>query len=272
MRKPHAVRIKPKQSLGQNFLVDDNIVRNIVRDLDLDRNDAVVEIGPGLGALTRELAEHLDSLIIIEIDQRAVEKLSKEFASSQVTIIHRDVLDVSLKELQQRLGRKLRVVGNIPYHLTSPILFKIFDEHDSVSDLTIMIQREVAKRILAQPGTKEYGILSVLTRWYGTPRMFFTVSPNCFYPKPKVTSTVIQIQLHETIPYDVRRDVFTAVVKTAFGKRRKVLRNSLAYLPYDEAVVQKIIADHTTVMERRPEQLSMEEFVNLARLFEEHAE
>ncbi len=270
MRKQLAVRIKPKQSLGQNFLVDDNIVRNIVRDLNLQKDDIVVEIGPGLGALTRELAKNLERLIVVEIDQRAVEKLTKEFSGSNVTVIHGDILDIPFANISKQSGRNIRVIGNIPYHLTSPILFKVFDEHASVRDLTIMIQREVAKRILAEPGSKEYGILSVITRWHGKPRMLFSVSPNCFYPKPKVTSAVIQITLHKNAPYNVNNVILTTIVKTAFGKRRKVLRNSLTYLPYDEAIVRKIISEQREMMDRRPEQLTLEEFAELAGIFQQN--
>ena len=269
MRQSHPVRIKPKQSLGQNFLVDENIVRNIVRDLKLANDDVVVEIGPGLGALTRELARHVSRLVIVEIDSRAVDELRKEFSEPDVTILHADILEVSLSELSRQHGKKLRVVGNIPYHLTSPILFKVFEERESVADLTFMIQREVARRILAEPGSKENGILSVLTRFYGEPRMLFTVSRNCFYPKPDVTSAVIQVRLFDAPPYGVGAAGFATLVKTTFGKRRKMLRNSLLYLPYEEGIVKALLSDNGDLMDRRPEQLSIREFVTLAQAIEQ---
>jgi 16S rRNA (adenine1518-N6/adenine1519-N6)-dimethyltransferase len=268
MRQPRPVRIKPKQSLGQNFLVDENIVRNIVRDLKLAEDDAVVEIGPGLGALTRELVRHVSRLDIVEIDARAVEELRTEFSEPDVTILHEDILEVSLAGLARRRGRKLRVVGNIPYHLTSPILFKVFEERDSVADLTFMIQREVARRILAEPGTKENGILSILTRFYGEPKMLFTVSRNCFYPKPDVTSAVVRVRLFDAPPYPVGAAAFATLVKTAFGKRRKMLRNSLLYLPYEEGIIQALLSGNGELMDRRPEQLGVREFVTLAQAIE----
>lgn len=270
MRQSPPVRIKPKQSLGQNFLVDENIVRNIVRDLALRGDEIVIEIGPGLGALTRALLPHAGRLVIVEIDRRAIEGLRDEFAGAGVEILHADILEVSFGELRRRHGQKLRVVGNIPYHLTSPILFKVFEERDAVADLTVMIQREVARRIVAAPGTKDNGILSVMSQFFAVPRMLFTVSRNCFYPKPDVTSAVVQLRMHDAPPYDVDAAVFATVVKTTFGKRRKMLRNSLLYLPYDEEAIQRVISEQGALMDRRPEDLTIREFVTLAQAMERH--
>jgi 16S rRNA (adenine1518-N6/adenine1519-N6)-dimethyltransferase len=269
MRKSAPVRIKPKQSLGQNFLVDDNIVRNIVRDIAPEDADVMVEIGPGLGALTRVIAPLVRRLIVVEIDERAVAELRAEFAGTGVEIRHADILDVSLAAISAEHGRKLRVVGNIPYHLTSPILFKAFEEHGAVADLTIMIQREVAARILAPPATRENGILSVMTRFFAEPRMLFTVSRNCFYPKPDVTSAVVQLRFFPEPPFSVDPALFAAVVKATFGKRRKMLRNSLLYLPYEEEIAQGVIDAHAGLMDRRPEQLDVRDFVHLAQSLEQ---
>ena len=263
------VDIKPKQSLGQNFLVDDNIARNIVRDLQLHENDVVVEIGPGTGALTAHLVGHVRHLVVVEIDGRVVDDLQRRF-ESRVVILHQDFLETDLGALQNRFQQKLRIVGNIPYHLTSPILFKVFETFSAVRDLTMMIQREVAQRIVAQPGSKKYGILSVFSRFYGIPKLFFHVSPNCFYPKPKVTSSVIHIDLHEQLPYVVNNELFQHVVKASFGKRRKTLRNSLTFLPYEEAMVEKALSAIDFPLEKRPEDLSLEKFVQLTRLLEQH--
>lgn len=269
MRQSGPVRIKPKQSLGQNFLVDDNIVRNIIRDAALQSDDVVVEIGPGLGALTRAIAPLVRRLIVVEIDGRAVDELRREFEDTAVEIRHADILEISLAEISAAHRQKLRVLGNIPYHLTSPILFKAFEEHEAVADLTIMIQREVAGRILAVPGTKDNGILSVMTGFFAEPRMLFTVSRNCFYPKPDVTSAVVQLRFFPAPPYRVNPAVFAAVVKATFGKRRKMLRNGLLYLPYEEETIQGVIAAHPGLMDRRPEQLSVREFVTLAQSLEQ---
>ncbi len=258
------VHIRPKQSLGQNFLVDENISRKIARSLYLTKEDAVIEIGPGQGALTKHLVLQARHLIAVEIDGRVVDELQKSFASPGVTILHQDFLECTLAVWSKKFKDKLRIVGNIPYHLTSPILFKVFDERAAVYDLTMMVQKEVAQRIVAKPRTKSYGILSVLSHFYGTPKILFTVSPNCFYPKPNVTSAVIQMKLHETIPGKVDEFVLKTVVKTTFGKRRKTLRNSLKYLPYEQSEIENILNNIQFSLERRPEELSVEEFIDLS--------
>jgi len=262
-------RLRPKQSLGQNFLVDDNISRKIVQSLSPKADDVVLEIGPGQGALTRHLAGRLRRLIAVEIDQRVVENLRERFESKQTTIVHENFLDIRLEEWQKKFQKRLRVVGNIPYHLTSPILFKIFESRSAVSDCTLMMQKEVAQRLTAKPGTKVYGILSVLMQFYGTAKQVFIVSPNCFYPKPKVTSAVVQIHLHEQLPSRVNEQVFRTVVKTSFGKRRKTLRNCLKYLPYDETVIDTIVHKLDFALRKRPEQLTLEQFVELTNNIED---
>lgn len=263
MGKSARITVVPKRSLGQNFLVDDNIARNIVRDLHLVPDDVVVEIGPGQGALTKHLASRSQHLIAMEIDRRVIEDLEKQFSSPCVSILREDFLEARLAELSQTYGRKLRVVGNIPYHLTSPILFKVFEERDAVQDLTVMMQREVARRIVAKPRTKEYGILSLFSQFYGSPRLLFDVSQNCFYPKPKVVSTVVQITMRDALPADLDANLFASVVRTAFGKRRKTLRNNLKYLPYDDDVLGKLYLTTTLSLDRRAEELTVEEFTIL---------
>ena len=257
------LRVRPKQSLGQNFLTDQNIARNIVRSLKLRPDDPVVEIGPGQGALTGLLAAATTNLVAVEIDRRVVENLRERFGSLGARIVHGDILTVDYGGLVPSGGGRLRVVGNIPYHLTSEILFGIFDAWRSVRDATIMIQREVAKRLTAAPGTKEYGILSVCTRFYGTPELLFTVSPNCFYPKPAVTSAVVRITLHDNVDRSVDERLFRTVVRTAFGKRRKTLRNSLQDLQFTEEQLAAILSDDTLGLKRRAEELSVEQFVEL---------
>ena len=258
------VPVRPKQSLGQNFLVDDNIARRIVRNLDLSPEDFLLEIGPGRGSLTRHLAGRVHRLLAVEIDGRVVEELREHFASEKVSIIHGDFLEVSLEKCRQEFGaEKLRIVGNIPYHLTSPILFKLFEEYASVSDCTIMMQHEVARRLTAKPRTKARGILSVFTQFYGEPKLLFDVSPNCFYPKPKVRSTMVRIRFREALPGALDDEIFRNVVKTTFGKRRKTLRGSLQYLPYHECTVGKIVDELDFPLDRRPEELSVAEFVTL---------
>jgi 16S rRNA (adenine1518-N6/adenine1519-N6)-dimethyltransferase len=260
--------MRPKQSLGQNFLVDDNISRKIVQSLSLKADDVVLEIGPGHGALTQHLAGTVRHLIAVEIDQRVVENLRERFDSRQTTILHEDFLNIRLDEWQKKYKTPLRVVGNIPYHLTSPILFKIFEERTAVCDCTLMMQKEVARRLIQKPGTKEYGILSVFTQFYGVPKLLFTVSPNCFYPKPKVTSAIVQIRMHDKLPFRVNEKRFKEVVKTAFGKRRKTLRNSLKYLPYEQEQVEQVLKNFDFPLDKRPERLSVGQFAELTNKIE----
>jgi 16S rRNA (adenine1518-N6/adenine1519-N6)-dimethyltransferase len=267
MTPARQVAVRPKQSLGQNFLVDENIVRNIVRDMNLGPDDVVLEIGPGTGSLTQYLAGRTKHLVIVEIDGRVIDNLRERFASPAVTIVHEDILDTDIAGLAVKMGCRLRVAGNLPYHLTSPILFRLFECFGAVRDATFMIQKEVAQRITARPGTKEYGILSVMTLFYGTARTLFDVSPSCFYPKPRVISTVIQISFHDTGKPGADADpgLFSTVVRTTFGKRRKTLRNSLRYLPFEEPVIDRILGNLRFPLERRPETLSLDEFAELTR-------
>lgn len=256
------IRVRPKQSLGQNFLTDDNIARNIVRALNPAPEDVVVEIGPGRGALTGHLVGRVGRLIAVEIDQRVVGALREQFPT--VEIIHGDFLATPLATWHERFGRPLRIVGNIPYHLTSEILFRIFDEHAHVADAILMMQKEVARRITATPGSKAYGILSVAAQFYGRPKLLFDVSANCFYPKPKVVSTVLQLTMHRPFPHAVDERLFRTVVRTAFGKRRKTMLNSLQDLPVPAALLARLGRLESIDPTKRAEQLDVQDFVRLS--------
>jgi len=255
--------VRPKRSLGQNFLVDDNIARKIVASLHLQKDDVLLEIGPGHGALTKYLAQSVRHLIAVEIDGRVVDTLRTTYGSSSATILHQDFLETDIHSFARKFRTRIRVVGNIPYQLTSPILFKIFDEHRSVCDVTMMVQREVARRIVAKPGTRNCGILSVMSQFYGTPKVLFTVSSNCFYPKPNVTSTVLQMKLFQKPQSPVDVELLRTVVRTAFGKRRKTLRNSLKFLPFDKDIVAKVFPGITIPLNRRAEELTIDHWINL---------
>jgi 16S rRNA (adenine1518-N6/adenine1519-N6)-dimethyltransferase len=256
---------RPKQSLGQNFLVDGNIARKIVRAIAPASGEVVLEIGPGRGAITGLLAESECRLVLVEIDRRLTGELAERFPPSRAEVVHGDILDVPLASLAERFGTKLRVVGNIPYHLTSPILFKLFDEFGSVSDCTLMVQKEVAARIVSKPGVKDYGILSVMTRLHGEPEVLFDVSPTCFYPRPRVTSSIVRVTMRDKLPADVDLALLRSVVRGTFGKRRKTLRNSLRYLADAGTVPAESLPGSPVPLELRPEQLSPEDFIALTR-------
>lgn len=250
--------IAPRKSLGQNFLQDGNIIRKIVAAIAPQQGDVVLEIGPGTGALTKELAGTC-RLTAVEIDARAVELLRATFGH-RVDVREGSVLDVDLHAFAREAGAPVRVVGNIPYNLTSEILFWIFDAADAVRDATLMIQDEVADRLIAQPRTKEYGILSVCSQHYATPKRLFGVSRSCFYPVPDVDSAVVSLSIQPRTA-NIDDGAFRTLVRSTFGKRRKTIRNGLSYLGLSKSVLDSL-GDITT---KRPEELSAVDFAELAK-------
>lgn len=210
---------------GQHFLKDPNILRKIVDEINPLPDDLIIEIGPGYGALTKDLLSKVKKLTAIEIDRNAAGYLKEHF--SDLDIINEDILNTELNKLIEGKN-KLRVVGNIPYNLTSPILFKLIENIDIVNDAVFMVQYEVAKRITAQKSTKDYGILSVLLRYFGRSKLCFKISPNVFYPKPKVFSALIHIYFQPQNISTEEKKLFISVVKACFGNRRKILKNSLS--------------------------------------------
>jgi 16S rRNA (adenine1518-N6/adenine1519-N6)-dimethyltransferase len=249
---------KPIKSLGQNFLRDENILRKIVESLKLHDGDIVVEIGPGQGALTKHLVEFPITLIGIEVDQRAIDLLQQNFGNT-MTIYHTSVLDANMHTLSEKHQKKLKIVGNIPYYLTSEILFWLFDARMVITDATIMMQLEVARRLVAPPKNKEYGILSIFTQFYTDCEILFKVSRNCFYPKPSVDSAVVRLNFKDTLP-QVDEKLFRSVVRATFGKRRKTLRNGLKSLELDDEILDLVPFD----LKKRPEDLSVDEFLSLS--------
>ncbi len=257
-----AGRLLPRKSLGQHFLRDPNIVRKILSSIAPQPEEHLLEIGPGEGALTRVLAGSVATFVAVEIDRRAVERLRAELGTS-VEIIERDILSLSFNALARERGipGPWRVVGNIPYGITSPILFAILDDRPAVRDATLMVQREVARRLVARPGTKEYGILSVFCRVFAETELLFDVSRNAFRPVPSVTSSVVRIR-----PFPASRVVlsdeasFRQVVRFVFGQRRKMLRHSLGGL----ADMRRWALPREFALRERPEDLNPEDLAELA--------
>jgi 16S rRNA (adenine1518-N6/adenine1519-N6)-dimethyltransferase len=255
--------LAPKKSLGQNFLRDENVARNIVESLELHSDDVVLEIGPGQGALTKYLCSRAKEILAVELDERAIGVL-RETLGESVRLIHADVLKVSLASLSHEYKARLRVVGNIPYNITSDILFWLFDGCDAVRDATLMVQQEVARRFVAQTGTKEYGILSIFSQYYSTPEFLFKVSRNSFFPRPNVDSAVVRFHLRSQLP-SCNRELFKAVVRGTFGKRRKTLRNGLRYMGFTDDQLERVGID----LSRRPETLTLEDFLTLTKELEQ---
>jgi 16S rRNA (adenine1518-N6/adenine1519-N6)-dimethyltransferase len=251
--------LKPKKNLGQNFLRDENVLRKIAGSLHLQKKDIVLEIGAGHGALTKYLIPEAGAVLAVEFDERAIPALREQF-NDTVSIIQDDILKVDIRSLARLHGSKLRIVGNIPYYLTSDILFYIFENRDVIFDATLMMQLEVAHRLVARPKTKEYGILSIFTQLNTECEQLFKVSRNVFFPRPKVDSAVVRLHMRATRP-DFDEAAFRSVVRSTFGKRRKTLRNGLKFLDIGGSALKNIAFD----LDRRPEDLSIEEFIRLTK-------
>jgi len=249
--------VRPKKHFGQHFLRDKNIARKVADALSYRGYEYVVEVGPGTGMLTDFLTEKPVRLILIEKDRESVEFLKKKYAGKDIRIIEGDFLKIDLPALTQ--GKEFAVIGNFPYNISSQIVFKILENRNYIPEAAGMFQKEVAERLAAGPGSKTYGILSVLTRLYYDVKILFTVPPSVFYPPPKVMSAVVKFTRKKEFP-NVDYQEFASFVKKAFNQRRKTLRNSLknANLP-----TGKLPADWGS---KRPEALSPEDFVRLFRL------
>lgn len=246
--------VKPKKSLGQHFLTDQNIARKIVESLDVSDTADVLEIGPGMGILTHHLTQKPQiNLTLIEIDTESVNYLKSHFGNSDIRIIHADFLHADLDSL---FDGKFAVIGNFPYNISSQIFFKILENKDKATQVVGMLQKEVADRFCAVHGNKTYGILSVLLQAFYQIEYLFTVSEHVFVPPPKVKSAVIRLIRNDRKSTDCDELLFHKVVKTAFNQRRKVLRNALKPLGY---IVPEPFAG------LRAEQLSVENFFELTR-------
>ena len=251
------IKIKPLKKFGQNYLTDNNILNKIVKEISPSSDDNLIEIGPGLGALTEKLIAISPNITAVEIDTRVVNDLSVKFP--QLKLIHADFLKISLKDLFQIKNKKLRIVGNIPYNLTSPILFKMISSTELIQDSVLMVQLEVAKRMISKKGVKDYGILAVLIQHFAEVKLCFKVSSNVFYPKPKVDSAVIRLNFKDDFFDHYQKEIFIRIVKAAFGNRRKTLKNSLS-----NSIFAGVNFSNSNIdLSLRAEQLDEKDFINL---------
>jgi 16S rRNA (adenine1518-N6/adenine1519-N6)-dimethyltransferase len=263
--------IRPQHKLGQNFLTDARVLDGIVEASRIGPEDLVLEIGPGLGTLTQRLARAAGRVVAIELDQNLVGILKKTVVDYQpnVEVIHGDANRIDLhKLLGERLpaGKKAKVAANLPYYITTPLLMRLLEERLPLDHICVMVQREVADRMTAPPGGKDYGALSVAVQYYTEPSIAVQVGRGAFLPPPEVESAVVAMKVRSTPPVDAPHDEFFRVVKAAFGQRRKALGNALAAgLGLDKANVQEAL--HLAGIDpiRRGETLSLEEFANLTR-------
>ena len=253
-------QVKPKKALGQHFLTDLTIAEDIALTLSDYMDVPVLEVGPGMGVLTQFLLDEGHNLKVVEIDDESVDYLNKNFKKLKDRIIEEDFLQLNLDKVFEG---KICVIGNYPYNISSQIFFKVLDYRDKVICCSGMLQKEVAERIAAKPGTKTYGILSVLLQaWYDI-EYLFTVPEHVFYPPPKVKSGVIRLKRNNVTELGCNERLFKTIVKASFGQRRKTLRNSLkVFFTKDKETL------NTEIFKLRPEQLSVAQFIELTRLVE----
>jgi 16S rRNA (adenine1518-N6/adenine1519-N6)-dimethyltransferase len=258
---------RPKKSLGQNFLIHERVIDAILRLLDLAGDDEILEIGPGLGFLTRRLLEHAAKVWAVEVDSVLLERLRRDkfAADPKFELIHGDILEVALPVSLS--GNKLKVAGNLPYSISTPVLFRLFDWREHFSTMVLMLQKEVADRMASAPGTKDYGTLSVWCRVHGRIAEKVAVSPEAFFPRPKVRSTVLKFELHaEPLVNPEEVSALRAVVRAAFNQRRKTVGNALsAWLKGGRSEIDRLLYAVDIDPQRRGETLQVEEFIKLAR-------
>ncbi len=209
---------KPKKRFGQNFLQDENILINIVKEINPQPDDSIIEIGPGYGALTQKLISATKNLIAVEIDNELVKVIKERFP--QLHLINEDFLETDLSKLSSQ-EKKLRIVGNIPYNITSPILFKLIENNKLIKDAVFMVQLEVAKRMTADRGVKDYGILAVVLKYFTETKLCFKISPNVFFPKPKVFSALVHIQFQSNGKTRRRAKIIHPNCQSCFWKQKK---------------------------------------------------
>ncbi len=264
-----------KKSLGQNFIIDVNTLKNIVTTAGVTKENGVIEIGPGIGALTEQLAIHGKKVVAFEIDQRLLTVLEDTLSKyDNVEIIHQDILKANVQEvIDQHLNdvEEIKVVANLPYYITTPILMKLLMNKIPVQDITVMIQKEVADRMAAKPNTKEYGSLSIAVQYYTEATVELIVPKTVFMPQPNVDSAVLHLKLRKEPPVYVEdEELFFAIVQASFAQRRKTLSNNLGRHfkeKWSKDQINSWLEEINIDSRRRGESLSIEEFTNIANMF-----
>ena len=260
-----------QKKFGQNFLIDSHVLDKIVSAAQITKDDCVVEIGPGIGTLTQYLAAAAGNVVAVEIDRALIPILQETLAEyDNVTIIHEDILKVDMEALSQRYndGKPLKIVANLPYYITTPIIMSLFENHVPVRSITVMVQKEVAERMQAGPGSKEYGALSLAVQYYSKARIVANVPPNCFIPRPNVGSAVICLECCEdgrAVEVSDEKLLFQ-VIRAAFAQRRKTLANALKNaegLSLDRETVTEVLREMNLSEMIRGEALTLEQFAEL---------
>ena len=263
-----------QKKFGQNFLIDTSVLERIVKYSEITKDDMVVEIGPGIGTMTQYLCEHARKVVAVEIDDALIPILKDTLKDyDNVKVIHEDILKVDLNKLveEENDGKKIKVVANLPYYITTPIIMGLFEKHVPVESITIMVQKEVAKRMEAGPGTKDYGALSLAVNYYSEPEIVANVPPNCFMPRPNVSSAVIRLKLFDKPKVDANEKLLFKLIRAAFNQRRKTLVNAInnfSELNYTKDEVVKALETIHKSDNIRGEALTLSEFAELSNVLE----
>ena len=265
-----------QKKFGQNFLIDTHVLDKIIRESGVSKDDMVIEIGPGIGTMTQYLCENAREVVAIEIDKNLIPILEDTLSSyDNVTVINEDVLKVDIKKLAEEKngGRPIKVVANLPYYITTPIIMGLFESHVPIDSITIMVQKEVADRMQEGPGSKVFGALSLAVQYYAKPEIVAIVQPNCFMPRPNVGSAVIRLTCHEKPPVEVKDEGFMFnLIRASFNQRRKTLVNGLTNASF-LSVTKDQVAEALEKMELSPtirgEALSLEQFAQLSNILKD---
>ena len=266
-----------QKKFGQNFLIDENVVEKIVRDAGVTKDDFVLEIGPGIGTMTQILCENAREVVAVEIDDKLIPILMEDTLSwyDNVTVIHEDILKLDIVKLanERNGGKPIKVVANLPYYITTPIIMGLFENHVPIKSITVMVQKEVADRMQVGPGTKDYGALSLAVQYYAKPYIVANVPPNCFMPRPKVGSAVIRLTRHETPVVDVKDEkLMFRIIRASFNQRRKTLVNGLknsGEINFTKEQIEAAITAIDKPLTIRGEALTLAEFAALSNAFSE---
>ncbi len=265
-----------QKKFGQNFLIDTHVLEKIISAAGITKNDCVLEIGPGIGTMTQYLAENAGHVVAVEIDRNLIPILKETLADyDNVTVINEDILRVDIKALAEEYngGKPIKVVANLPYYITTPIIMGLFESGVPIDNITVMVQKEVADRMKEGPGSKDYGALSLAVQYYAEPEIVANVPPNCFIPRPNVGSAVIRLTRHKEMPVEVKDPALMfKIIRASFNQRRKTLQNGLGNapeLPYTKEQIAAAIAEMGLTPTIRGEALSLAQFAQLSDILGE---
>jgi len=263
-----------QKRFGQNFLIDTHVLDRIIEASEITKDDFVLEIGPGIGTMTQYLAEAAREVTAVEIDDALIPILKDTLKEwDNVTVLHGDILKTDIRKIadEKNQGRPIKVVANLPYYITTPIIMGLFESHVPVDSITVMVQKEVADRMQTGPGSKDYGALSLAVQYYAEPKIVANVPPNCFMPRPKVGSAVIRLTRHQNPPVTTLDEkLMFRLIRASFNQRRKTLSNSLKNsqeLPYSKEEVEAAITECGLPLNIRGEALTLEQFARLSDTF-----